>query len=212
MPCNTVSRDRDRFGKYDARSPSREKRPNSSAMSISTEEVISHNKGVGSAYRPVNSNSNCSSSSASAVSSHAAATNFGFVDGGKYRGEEGELNLWVQNLHLTKRKILVSASPKLVIAPDASLRGWGAFCQGQKTGGPWRALEKKYHINVLESYAVKYAVLTFTCMYPKGKSIHIQMDKIVALSYLVKLRGGTQNKTLITLSKENGGIYWSGRS
>ena len=83
MPCNTVSRDRDRFSKYDARSPLKEKRANSSAMSISTEEVISHNKRIESAYWAINSNSKCSSSSASAVSNHAAATNFGFVDGGK---------------------------------------------------------------------------------------------------------------------------------
>ena len=39
MPGNTVSRDGDRFSEYDPRSHSRGKRPNSSAVSISTEEI-----------------------------------------------------------------------------------------------------------------------------------------------------------------------------
>ena len=67
VPGNTVSRDGDRFSEYDPRSHSRGKRPNSSAVSISTEEIISHNKRVDSSCWSVNSNNNFSSSSASAV-------------------------------------------------------------------------------------------------------------------------------------------------
>ena len=54
---------------------------------------------------------------------------------------------------------------------------------------------------ILELRAVKYAVLTFSRLLPKAPSIHIQMDSIVALSYLVKM-GGTRNKSLTVLSKE----------
>ena len=50
--------------------------------------------------------------------------------------------------------------------------------------------------------AAKYAILAFTRMYQKVKSIHIQMDNKVAPSCLEKIRGDTQSKTLITLSKE----------
>ena len=48
--------------------------------------------------------------------------------------------------------------------------------------------EKGHHINVLELMAVKFAILTFT----KNLSIltiHIQMDKKVTLSYLLKMEG-----------------------
>ena len=80
VPGNAVSRDGDRFSIYDTGSSSRGKRPNSSAVSISTEEVISSNNGVDSAYWEVKSSSKCSYSIGSAVLSHAATTNFGFVD------------------------------------------------------------------------------------------------------------------------------------
>ena len=53
----------------------------------------------------------------------------------------------------------------------------------------------------MELKAAKFAILTFTQMYPSVQSIHLQMDHIVALSYLVKI-GVTQNKVLSDLSKE----------
>ena len=96
---------------------------------------------------------------------------------------------------------VISYTPQLLIASDASLEGWGAFCQGHKTGGQWTLLEKKYHTNILELRAAKYAILTFTCLYPTAKTIHIKMDNIVALSYLVKM-GGTRNQSLVQISKK----------
>ena len=48
---------------------------------------------------------------------------------------------------------------------------------------------------------MKYAILTFSPLHPKAQSIHIQLDSIVALSYLVKMEG-TRNKSLTVLSKE----------
>ena len=112
-----------------------------------------------------------------------------------------ELQWWVENLQLTKGKTLINSQPQITISTDASLEGWGAYCQGQKTGGPWTSQEKKDHINVLELRAVKYTILTFSRLHPKAQAIHIQMDSIVALSYLVKM-GGTRNKSRTVLSKE----------
>ena len=182
---------------------------NSSAVSISTDEVISHNKGVDSAYWVVNSNSNCSFSSVSAVSSHAATLNFGFVDREKLRFShnvdrraEGKTEMMCSKPPSNERKDLsLDFTTTSNITSDASLKRSRAFCQGQKSRRPWRALEKKDHIYVLELKAAKYAIFSFTCMYPKVKSIHIQIDNIVSLSYVIKI-GGKQNKTLITLSKE----------
>ena len=65
---------------------------------------------------------------------------------------------------------------------------------------PWISQKKIDHINVLELRVLKYAFLTFSRLHPKTQSIQIQMDSIVALSYLVKM-GGTQNKCLTVLSK-----------
>ena len=77
----------------------------------------------------------------------------------------------------------------------------GVYCQGQKTGWIWTSQKKNDHINVLELRAVKYAILTFCRLHLKTQSIHIQMESIVALSYLEKM-GGTRNKSVTVLSKE----------
>ena len=156
-------------------------------------------------------NSNCLSASTSAVSSYVATTNFtiagirglqlrnNFVCGSE--GRTGMVGGWVQNLHLTKGRSIISASPQLIIASDASLKGWGAFCQGHRTGGSWTFLESRCYINVLELNAAKFAILAFTQMHPSAQSIHLQMESIVTLSYLVKM-GGTHNKVLSDESKE----------
>ena len=53
---------------------------------------------------------------------------------------KAELDWWEQNLHLTKGRLIISACPQLIITSDASLKGWGAFCQGPRTGGSWTLL------------------------------------------------------------------------
>ena len=59
-----------------------------------------------------------------------------------------ELQWRVQNLHLNNGRSVMSYPPQLLIASDASLEGWGAFCQEHKTGGQWTLSEKKDHINI----------------------------------------------------------------
>ena len=112
-----------------------------------------------------------------------------------------ELQWWVGKLQLIKGKTLINSQPQITVSTDASLEGWGAYLQGQKTEGPWTSQKKNNHINVLELRAVKYAILTFSRLNLKAQPIHIQMDSIVSLSYLVKM-GGTRNKSLTVLSKE----------
>ena len=43
----------------------------------------------------------------------------------------------------------------LLIETDASRKGWGAYCQGISTGGPWCLEEKRLHINCLELLAIR---------------------------------------------------------
>ena len=49
----------------------------------------------------------------------------------------------------------------------------------------------KNHINALELLATKLAIQTFLKTL-KHKAIHLQLDKMVASTYLLKM-GGTQN-------------------
>ena len=76
----------------------------------------------------------------------------------------------------------------------------GAVCQGTTTEGTWSYQERTKHFNILELIAVKLAILTIT----KGKSvtaIHLQIDNMTALSYLVKM-GGTRSPELLQVAKE----------
>ena len=64
----------------------------------------------------------------------------------------------------------------------------------------WPPQEMKYHINIPELLAVKLAIQIFT-KYRDVKAIHLQVDNIVALTYLMKM-GGTQNLKMVELAKE----------
>ena len=79
--------------------------------------------------------------------------------------------------------------------------GLGAFYQGYKTEKPWSKLEAKNHINVPELKAAKFDIMTFTKMFPTAKVVYLQIDNIVAHSYLTKM-GGSHNKILSNLAKE----------
>ena len=68
----------------------------------------------------------------------------------------------------------------------------GAYCQGERTEGTLSEEERKLHINVLELKALKaakFAIAVFTQNRKHLNSIHIQMDNMVARSYLVRMRG-----------------------
>ena len=85
---------------------------------------------------------------------------------------------------------LLKQVPQFVPQTDASLTGWGAALQGKSIGGTWSFQERKWHINELELLAVKLALQTFLKS-QNFTSIHIQMDNIVALTYLKRMGGST---------------------
>lgn len=81
----------------------------------------------------------------------------------------------------------------------ASLIGWGATCQDQRTGGPWSQAEGRMHINCLELLAATLAVKTFL----KNKtrmSVLLRLDNTTAVAYINNL-GGTVSKELVDLAK-----------
>ncbi|KAK6054839.1 reverse transcriptase [Cooperia oncophora] len=52
-------------------------------------------------------------------------------------------------------------SPDTSIVTDASKRGWGAVCNGRRTGGRWSEQEATCHINVLELLAALFGLQSF---------------------------------------------------
>ena len=109
-------------------------------------------------------------------------------------------------------KISANSTPDQTIFSDTLKNGWAALCQGITKGGRWSSVEKAWHVNVLQSEAVRLVILFFT-KFKKVKSIHLWIDNMTALSYLLNM-GGTQNKHLIKISKEIWGylierkIHW----
>ena len=74
-------------------------------------------------------------------------------------------------------------NPYITIATDASNLGWGAVCDGTKTGGPWGKDEADFHINYLEMKAV---LLGLKSLYNNttGKHIRVQSDNTTTVSYI----------------------------
>ena len=81
------------------------------------------------------------------------------------------------------------------------MKGWRAYFQAQSTGGPWSKLETKKNTNILKLKVAKFAIFTFTKTCPQAKIYHMQMNNIVALSYITKM-GSTHNKFLSIPAKE----------
>ena len=75
----------------------------------------------------------------------------------------------------------------------------GGILQVSFDRGKWSKEEKHFHINVLESLALKFAILTFTNNL-SHLTIHVQVDNKVALAYLLKM-GISRNLQLLKISK-----------
>ena len=54
-----------------------------------------------------------------------------------------EIGWWLVHLEAWNGRAILSTPPDLVIETDASKVGWGAACQGVRTGGLWSQKEKK---------------------------------------------------------------------
>ena len=100
-----------------------------------------------------------------------------------------ELAWWAGHLQDWNGKSLVLTEPDIVLELDASRTGWGASCQGTRTGGPWSLEEKKLHINCLELMATFLALRTFLRSHPVSH-VHLRMDNQTAVAYINNM-GGT---------------------
>ena len=110
-----------------------------------------------------------------------------------------ELKWWDNHMVKWNGKSLLSKEIDMIIDSDASLMGWGAVCQNQRTGDPWSHSESQMHINCLELLAATLAVQTFL----KRKtrlSVLLRLDNTSAVAYINNL-GGTVSPELVDLAK-----------
>lgn len=61
-----------------------------------------------------------------------------------------DLQQWTEHLGSWNGRTILSAAHELVIETDAYKKGWGAYSQGEFTGGCWAEDKKMLHINTLE--------------------------------------------------------------
>jgi len=105
-----------------------------------------------------------------------------------------EAHWWIHHLQKWNGRDIIQPPPDLTIQSDASLLGWGAVCNGTRTGGHWSDQEKALHINSLELLAGSFAVKAFTKHNSKIRVL-LQMDNNTAVSYVNRM-GGTHSLSL----------------
>ncbi|XP_065325845.1 uncharacterized protein LOC134621241 [Pelmatolapia mariae] len=86
-----------------------------------------------------------------------------------------------------------------VVSTDASLRGWGALCEGASVRGIWSAAQHQLHINHLELLAVFLALKHFRPVL-QGQHVLVRTDNSTVVSYINR-QGGTRSLPLLQLSR-----------
>ena len=83
---------------------------------------------------------------------------------------------------------------QLSVTTDASLTGWGAFCEFRTLSGVWTAEEAQSHINLLELEAVVRAVRALADL-AVGKNLTVFSDNTTTVAYINR-QGGTRSPNL----------------
>lgn len=86
------------------------------------------------------------------------------------------------------------------IFSDASLTGWGASCDNQRTHGWWAPADTSLHINALELKAAFYALKCFAADLV-GSNILLRIDNTTAISYINKF-GSVQHPHLSDIARD----------
>lgn len=110
-----------------------------------------------------------------------------------------ELKWWLSKIPLSRNTIKIQKY-KYEIYSDASITGWGLYCNGEKTHGFWNAEELNYHINYLELLAVFIGLKCFA-KHSNNCAILLRVDNTTAISYINHM-GGIRHKNLSGLTRE----------
>ena len=206
QPAYTVDRIfgyRDKLSRNDYKSSQKEERSNCDSVSASFGEVTCNSKVTDPASWSSVLNISCSSPCTSSVSCNSKSTNNGIAQREKLqlsdnlnRGGHKRIELVDSKSAFDRGEVFNFRSTRILIDSHASLKDWGAYCQGLKFAGPWTFLEKKDHINVLELKAAKNAILTFTRMFPSAKSLHIRVNILYLIMDIIFNKNGKGSKKI----------------
>ena len=111
-----------------------------------------------------------------------------------------DLTWWLENLARVNGKPLKQNDPDLIIFSDSSLSGWGGYCNGVKTRGPWPLSDRSRHINELELIAAFNCLRAFA-NHATDLCILLQLDNATAVAYVNK-RGGSRSAALNKIAIE----------
>ncbi|KAJ2942855.1 hypothetical protein O0L34_g15045 [Tuta absoluta] len=110
-----------------------------------------------------------------------------------------ELEWWLENV--TQNTVLhPKALPTNYMITDASDVKWGAVVNDKEVQGSWSNLQKTWHCNAKEMYAV-IAALSGKAAVLKNSTVILQSDNRTVISY-IKNEGGTRSPLLLRLTKE----------
>lgn len=112
---------------------------------------------------------------------------------------EEDLAWWRKNSQ-TGNNPIRTGQYQLEIASDASLSGWGAFCNGETAQGWWNNEQKKLFINYLELLAAFYALKSFASNL-NNCEILLRIDNTTAIAYVNKT-GSIQFPRLSNLARQ----------
>ena len=110
-----------------------------------------------------------------------------------------DLEWWEQHLISWNGRSLISPPTTMTITSDASLQGWGAVCNGERTRGSWSHQEQSLHINCLKLLAATLGIQSFA-KERSGISVVLKIDNTTAVAYINR-RGGTISPRLSQLAK-----------
>lgn len=112
---------------------------------------------------------------------------------------QSDLEWWAENIKKSCNPIRENNYRKEVFT-DASLTGWGAFCEGKKACGLWNADERNLHINSLELMA---AFMGLKCFVKNDKNCEIllRMDNTTSIAYVNRM-GSIQHPRLSQIARQ----------
>ena len=109
-----------------------------------------------------------------------------------------DLAWWIQEAPSDNSCPIHLPLPCLLIQSDASNLGWGATCQGQNVGGPWRRDEMAWHINRKELMAAFLGLKTFASNLCNAV-VELELDNVSAVAHINR-QGGTHSFQLCHLA------------
>ena len=105
-----------------------------------------------------------------------------------------DLQWWTLKSNLLAGRDLRNVSPDFLLFTDASIYGWGCSLLHYTVGGLWSKEESTLHINILELWAGRLALLQFQ-HFLKDKTVGVFAEITTALAFLLH-QGGTHSSVL----------------